>query len=87
MTVNRRRLSAAGRHADAEMCSRLIMRGMTKLGIRQGQAKPAGPSPHEYFAQRYGKPPAALDEEPGTEAPSDEPRISEALTDHRGGAE
>ncbi len=40
LIVRGRRLRQSGRGADAEMVARLVMRGMTKLGIRQGQAKP-----------------------------------------------
>jgi hypothetical protein len=40
LIVRGRRLRAVGRGADAEMVARLVMRGVTKLGIRQGAAKP-----------------------------------------------
>jgi hypothetical protein len=40
LIVRGRRLRQAGRGADAEMIARLIMRGMGKLGIRPGTAKP-----------------------------------------------
>ncbi len=39
--VRARRMRAAGRHDAAEMAERLVLRGLGKLGVRQGPAKPA----------------------------------------------
>ena len=81
LIVRGRRLRQAGRGADAEMVARLVMRGMTKFGIRQGAAKPAA-SPtdvvREYFASFAQPATAATTAEPLPHAPSDGGRISEA---------
>lgn len=42
LIVRGRRLRQAGRGADAEMVARLILRGVTKLGVRQGPAQAPG---------------------------------------------
>ncbi|AHY52470.1 hypothetical protein [Bradyrhizobium japonicum] len=38
--VRARRMRAAGRHDAAEMAERLVLRGLGRLGVRQGAAKP-----------------------------------------------
>jgi hypothetical protein len=37
--VRARRMRAQGRHQRAEMSERLVLRGLARLGVRQGQAK------------------------------------------------
>jgi len=40
LVVRGRRLRQCGKGADAEMIARLVLRGLTRLGVRQGPAKP-----------------------------------------------
>jgi len=40
LRVRARRLRQRGRDDAAEMCSRLILRGLAKLNVRPGEAKP-----------------------------------------------
>ena len=49
LRVRARRLRQRGRDDAAEMCSRLILRAMTKLGVKPGQAKPE--SLEDYLAR------------------------------------
>lgn len=43
LIVRGRRLRASGQGADAEMIARLVIRGLSKLGIRQGKAAATNP--------------------------------------------
>jgi hypothetical protein len=65
--IRSRRMRRARRQREAEMAERLIMRGLGRLGIRQGSAKPAE-TPLEYARRKYGRSNA----ESATEAPSNE---------------
>jgi hypothetical protein len=67
-----RRMRAARRQKEAEMAERLVLRGLGKLGIRQGQQKPAGYALQEYLREKYGAPTEAA----APEAPAE----SEATT-------
>jgi hypothetical protein len=49
LIVRGRRLRQAGQGADAEMIARLVMRGLTKLGVRQGSKQTE--SMDEYLAR------------------------------------
>jgi hypothetical protein len=42
--VRGRRMRASGKHAEAEMAERLVLRGLGRLGIRQGSVKSADPA-------------------------------------------
>jgi len=55
LIVRGRRLRAAGQGADAEMIARLIIRGLGKLGIRQGAAKPAMSVADRWAAEEEAK--------------------------------
>jgi hypothetical protein len=77
LIVRGRRLRQAGRGADAEMVARLVLRGLTRLGIRQGQAKRAE-TPLEYAQRKYGRSPVAPNAEPTTKAPFNETLTSKA---------
>src|SRR5262249_47781167 len=76
LIVRGRRWRAQGRGADAEMVARLVMRGMAKLGIRQGPAKPSGPTLAE-IAASYARPAPIVQTGAGAaDAPADGARIS-----------
>jgi hypothetical protein len=74
--VEGRKLRRQGK--SSEMQDRLVYRGLSALGIRQGPAKPAGPSLQEYIATKYGKPPAAPNGAPASDVQVDETRTGEA---------
>jgi hypothetical protein len=73
--VEARKLRRQGR--SSEMQDRLIYRGIARLGIKEGPAKPAGPSLADIRA-RYDQPPATLNVDQAPEAPADEARTGEA---------
>jgi hypothetical protein len=75
LIVRGRRLRQAGRGADAEMVARLVIRGMTRLGIRQGTAKPrlsyAERRALEIAAQKTAEGQGVADAARGTETAAD----------------
>jgi hypothetical protein len=84
LIVRGRRLRQAGRGAEAEMVSRLILRGLTKLGAPQGPAKPAPHQIHEYLSSKYGHRGTALSGARATEKVNEESNISESRGDDEG---
>jgi hypothetical protein len=57
LIVRGRRLRQAGQGADAEMISRLVIRGLGRLGIRQGKPKAnAAAAGLDYIREKYGQP-------------------------------
>jgi hypothetical protein len=82
LIVRGRRLRQAGRGADAEMVARLVLRGLTRLGIKPGQAKPAE-TPLEYAQRKYGRQAVAQNDAPAPETPADATRISDVPTASR----
>jgi len=81
-TVRARRARAQGRHDRAEMAERLTMRGLTRLGIRQGQQRAPGDMLADIVAS-YARPaPVAQNSAKAPETPSDSTRISEPSSGH-----
>jgi hypothetical protein len=76
LIVRGRRLRASGQGADAEMIARLVIRGLGKLGIRQGAAKPAI-SPLEYWKQKQAQAASVSADESASEQHDDESLIGD----------